>query len=126
MFNTKTIIFCLGISALVNQKIDINDDIDQSKFHIDYVLTYKNDVKGENEDHETNDHAKKNKREIQQHRKKFQNFLQNKQGLRLQERVNYSKNTMTSLSIDRFIYSRLHLWTRLSTFRLKLHLKVYW
>jgi hypothetical protein len=124
MFNTKIIIFCLGISALVNQKVDVSTDNDQSKFHIDYVLAYKDDTKIDNEDHESNEDFKKNKGEIKQQRKNFQNFLQSTLGLRLRESVSHSKNIMKPfLSI--FIDPSLHLSTRLSTFVLKLHLTVY-
>lgn len=124
MFNTKIIIFCLGISALVNQKVDVSTDNDQSKFHIDYVLAYKDDTKVDNEDHESNEDFKKNKGEIKQQRKNFQNFLQSTLGLRLRESVSHSKNIMKPfLSI--FIDPSLHLSTRLSTFVLKLHLTVY-
>ena len=82
--------FSLGISALVNPKIDVTVDNDQSKFRIDYVLTYERDTQENTLYDEPNDPTKKhkNKNGI---RKRFQEFLQSKRiGLKMQNHVNHS------------------------------------
>lgn len=87
--------FYLAVSTQVNRKIDLSNGSDESKFAIDFVITYDDDPSESMKDNEGNDRLKINPSEKQKQRESFQNFLKNKHGLRLQKLVNHSNKAKT-------------------------------